>query len=65
MPTMVEITKASRARAAKALALRRQGKLLKEIGAELGVGVDRARCLVAKGERLEARSKLPRDGQCA
>jgi predicted transcriptional regulator len=60
---MVEITKASRARAAKALALRRQGKLLKEIGAELGVGVERARCLIDTGKRWEARSKLPRDKQ--
>jgi orotate phosphoribosyltransferase-like protein len=60
---MVEITRASRARAAKALALRREGKLLKQIGAELGVGVERARHLVAKGERLEASPRLPRKGQ--
>lgn len=38
-----------------ALKLRREGKLLKEIGAELGVGVERARSLVSAGERFEQR----------
>lgn len=56
-PTMVEITKRSRARAAEALAMRRAGKLLREIGEHFGVGVERARCMVEMGERIEARKK--------
>jgi hypothetical protein len=55
VPTMVEITRRRRERCALALKLRREGKLLKEIGVELGVGVERARSLVASGERFERR----------
>jgi hypothetical protein len=55
MPSMIEITRRSRERAALALSLRRQGKLLREIGDELGVGVERARSLVAMGESYERR----------
>lgn len=58
MPTMVEITKRRKARAAKALAMRREGKLLREIGAAFGVGVERARCLIDMGEREEKRRKI-------
>ena len=36
-----------------ALELRRSGKLLREIGEELGVGRERARCRIAMGERFE------------
>lgn len=50
---MVEITRRRRERCALALKLRREGKLLKEIGAELGVGVERARSLIGAGERFE------------
>lgn len=48
--------KAAAERAALALSMRREGKLLREIGEALG-GVDRerARQLVLKGERNEAR----------
>jgi len=52
---MVEITKRSRERRAKALAMRREGKLLREIGAYFGVGVEQARSMVAAGERQEKR----------
>lgn len=51
---MVEITKRSKARALEALAMRRAGKLLREIGEHFGVGVETARCMVLKGERIEA-----------
>jgi hypothetical protein len=54
---MVEITKRRRERCAQALAMRRAGKLLREIGEHFGVGMEQARCMVLSGERFEARSK--------
>ena len=46
-----------------ALKLRREGKLLKEIGGELGVGVERARSLIAAGERFEKLRNKERSAQ--
>ena len=46
------------ARYEKALALRREGKLLREIGTELGVGTERARQIII----LAARSAKVRGG---
>ena len=55
MPTMVEITRRSRARKAEALALRRQGKKFREIGEHFGVTLETARQMVLSGERYESR----------
>lgn len=55
-PTAVEINKRSRARAARALELRRQGLTFREIGQAMGgVTVETARQAVKKGERIERR----------
>lgn len=60
MPTMVEITRRARERRAEALSMRRQGRLLREIGAHFGVGIDQARSLVLAGERQEQRASQRR-----
>lgn len=66
-PTAVEIHKEATARALKALELRRQGLTFKAIGQQVGkdgrpVTVERARCLVKKGERIEQRRALSASG---
>lgn len=43
-------------RYSRALELRRSGKLLREIGAELGVSAGRARVMVAQARRSEKRA---------
>lgn len=55
MPTMVEITRRSKERKAKALALRRSGKTLKEVGEAFGVCKQTAKQMVDSALRLEAR----------
>lgn len=54
--SQAEVVAQARARAIKAFELRQAGKLLKQIGAELGdVSYSRARQLVEAGKRLCAK----------
>lgn len=53
--SLVEVTRTARERAARALELRAQGKLLREIAAELGISEARVCQLLKKGRAENAR----------
>jgi hypothetical protein len=59
--SMRVITLRSTQRAREALAMRQQGKKLREIGNLFGVCAETARCMVNKGRALHARQRW-RDG---
>lgn len=62
---MRDVTRTATARALTAAALRYDGLLFKQIGAQLGgVSVQRARDLVAKGERI-LRNRYAALNECA
>lgn len=50
--TYIEITREARARGLEAAALRYDGLKLREIAERMGIGVERARHLVERGNRL-------------
>ena len=53
MGAMIERHDAGNDRARRALAMRREGKTFREVGAYFGVCVERARQLCSKAEHLE------------